>query len=522
MIDNNRSENLDALADIIQTINSSLQLDEVLRIVMDTIIRLTHAERGFLMLHDAKGEYRTVVARNWEQESLSDQETAISHTVIQRVFSTERPVLTTNAQEDPRFGGQDSVIIHNLRSILCVPLKVKDKLTGVIYVDNRIRAGIFTEAEKDTLATFANHAAIALENASLLETVRLALAEINELEGLMENVFASIASGVITTNNNGVVTLCNNAAAHFFGKPRHFFPGMSLEAVFTPYLDQSSAKIFLSGIKNIQQSGKSIVGKEITLKILDRNPVILSLNLSPILDDKQKIQGVAIMMDDLTEKKRLQAQKRLFERMVSPAVIDLLDPDKLQLGGKQVEISILFADIRDFTRFSEKTMPEELIKILNQYLAIAANSVLDQQGTIDKFIGDAIMAWFNAPIPQPDHTLRAVRAALAIRDAVTTLKKKIPQRYHLSFGIGIHFGSAVLGLVGTEQRLDYTAIGDSINTANRIQENATQDQILISETAYRFVSDHILAKPMRTIKVKGKSAPVEVYEVIGQKPKMGN
>ena len=513
----NRSENLDALSDIIQTINSSLQLDEVLRIVMDTIIRLTHAERGFLMLRDAKGEFKTVVARNWEQESLTDRETALSRTVIQRVFSAELPVLTTNAQEDPRFGGQDSVIIHNLRSILCVPLKVKDQLTGVVYVDNRIRAGIFTETEKDILVTFANHAAIALENASLLETVRLALAEVNELEGLMENVFASIASGVITTNNDGVVTLCNTAAARILGKSRYSFPGMTLEAIFEPFIGQPLAGELFAEIKKIQLSGFSVVGREIYLNLPNKDKIIISLNLSPLRDANQNTQGVAIVMDDLTEKRRLQAQNRLFERMVSPAVINLLDPDKLQLGGKQAEISILFADIRDFTHFSENTLPEELVKILNQYLSIAADSILEQQGTIDKFLGDAVMAWFNAPIQQPDHALRAVRAALGIRDAVENLKRQIPPMYHLSFGAGIHYGQAVLGLVGTEQRLDYTAIGDSINTAKRIQENAAPDQILISETAYRLVSQDILAKPMHKIQAKGKSMPVCVYEVIGLK-----
>lgn len=514
-----RTDNLDALTDIIQTINSSLQLDEVLRIVMDTIIRLTHSERGFLMLRDAKGDFNTVVARNWEQESLSDRETALSHTVIQRVFSTEQPVLTTNAQEDPRFGSQDSVIIHNLRSILCVPLKVKDQLTGVIYTDNRVRAGIFTETEKDILVTFANHAAIALENASLLESVRLALAEVNELEGLMENVFASIASGVITTNNNGVITLCNQAAAQILRTPRNHITGMALGDVFSPHIDAAQTNQLLNEIRRIQQSGFSVVGREITLGFSDQNPVIISLNLSPLRDANQNTQGVAIVMDDLTEKKRLQAQYRLFERMVSPAVINLLDPDKLQLGGKQAQISILFADIRDFTPFSEKTSPEELVKILNQYLAIAANSILSEQGTIDKFLGDAVMAWFNAPIPQPDHTLRAVRAALAIRSAIKKLKRLIPEKYHLSFGAGIHFGDAVLGLVGTEQRLEYTAIGDSINTAKRIQENAAANQILISETAYQLVSEDIQVKPIGKILAKGKSNPICVYEVLGLKSK---
>jgi class 3 adenylate cyclase len=235
-------------------------------------------------------------------------------------------------------------------------------------------------------------------------------------------------------------------------------------------------------------------------------------------DATQRTQGVAIVVDDLTEKKRLEAERRLFERMVSPAVINQLDPDKLKLGGSRVEITTLFADIRGFTRFSEESDPEELVNILNRYLASAADAVLAQQGTIDKFLGDAIMAWFNAPIQQPDHTLRAVRAALTIRAGVQKLQYRLPPEYHLTFGAGIDFGDAVLGLIGTEKRMDYTAIGDSVNTAKRIQENASGGQILISTEAYEFVADQIDARPVEEIHAKGKKEPVTVYEIIGLKP----
>ncbi len=517
MIDSSHSDNLAALTDIIQTINSSLQLEEVLRIVMDTIIRLTHAERGFLMLRDAQGTFNTVVARNWEQESLSEQESAISQTIVQRVFRTEQPVLTTNAQEDPRFGSQNSIIIHNMRSILCVPLKVKEKLTGVIYVDNRIRAGIFTNNEKEVLVTFANHAAIALENAALLESVKNSLAEVNELESLMENVFASVASGVITTDIEGTVTLCNLTAARILDKPRKEIIGSSIETVFSVYMESGLSKELINEIKRVQNHGSQIVGKEILLNLPRRKKVVAGINLSPLKNSNQAIQGIAIVIDDLTEKKRLQAKNRLFERMVSPAVINLLDPDKLQLGGKKSEISILFADIRGFTRFSETTQPEKLVKILNHYLALAADSILAQEGTIDKFLGDAVMAWFNAPIPQPDHAVRAVKAALGISASVQKLNNCFPSEYQLSFGAGIHFGEAILGLVGSEKRLDYTAIGDSINTAKRIQENASPNQILISESAYNLVSHVVLARPFDSIQAKGKRTPIPVYEVIGLK-----
>ncbi len=160
--------NLLALADIGQVINSSLELDEVLRIVMDNIVHLTRAERGFLMLRNEQGEMVTRIARNWEQESIKSSEAATSRTIVQRVIESGEPIVTTNAQQDQRFSGQESIVALNLRSILCVPLKVKNELIGVIYADNRVRTGIFAETEKDLLVAFSNHAAVAIENAALV------------------------------------------------------------------------------------------------------------------------------------------------------------------------------------------------------------------------------------------------------------------------------------------------------------------------------------------------------------------
>jgi adenylate cyclase len=512
-----RTDNLIALTDVIQAINSSLEIDEVLRIVMDTIIRLTKAERGFLMLRNERNEFVTRIARNWEQESIDKNESAISRTVINRVVSEGQPVLTTNAQEDPRFGGQESIIIYNLRSILCVPLKVKGAATGVIYADNRIHAGIFTETERDLLLTFANHAAVALENARLFESVRRTLAEVTELKNLMDNVFASIISGVITADIQHKISLCNRAAYSILGKTNQDMIGHSLEEIFTHTVDAPIANQIFQEIETVRRTDQHIVGKELNITLPSRGPISLSLNLSPLKDASLATQGVAIVVDDLTEKKRLEAQRRLFERMVSPAVISQLDPDKLQLGGKRLEITTLFADIRGFTSFSEKVSAEQLVNVLNRYLAAAAEAVLAQEGTIDKFLGDAVMAWFNAPIPQADHTLRAVKAALGIRASVQRLQHQLPPEFRLSFGAGIYYGEAVLGLVGTEKRLEYTAIGDSVNTAKRVQENAAANQILIGDSAYAFVADKVEARLVEPVQAKGKREPVKVYEVIGLK-----
>ncbi|GAB1471397.1 hypothetical protein MASR2M66_22750 [Chloroflexota bacterium] len=502
--------NMLALVETGQVINSSLELDEVLRIVMDNIVRLTKAERGFLMLRNETGEMSPRLARNWEMESINASEKNVSRTVVQRVIDTGESVVTTNAQEDKRFVGQESIVAFNLRSILCVPLKVKNDLIGVIYADNRIRSGIFSDTEKDLLEAFANQAAVAIENARLFSSLKHSLEEVTALKNLMDNVFASIASGVITADIQDTITLANRAAKILLGSSTQDIIGSQLNEALASLSSELAPHLM-----EVRDTDKSIVDLEISHILPERGSVNWRLNLSPLKDASQKTQGVAIILDDLTERKKLEAQRRLFERMVSPAVINQLDPNSLQLGGKRTEITVLFADIRGFTTFSESLAPEELVSILNRYLAAMADAVLAQEGTVDKFMGDAIMAWFNAPIPQPDHTLRAVKTALAIRESVENLYTQLAPNAHLAFGIGIHFGDAVLGLIGTEKRLEYTAISDTVNIAKRLQENSGKNQIIISREAYERVKNQIAVKPLSDLSVKGKTQPIQVYEVLG-------
>ncbi len=504
-----RFSHLQALAGIGQVVNSTLEVDEVLQIVMDTIVRLMGAERGFLMLRDERGEMVTRIARNWEQESINKNEFAISRTIVERVINGGEAVLTTNAREDPRFGGQESIIAFNLRSILCVPLMVKSELIGVIYTDNRIRSGIFSESDRDLLIAFANQAAVSIENARLFSSLKRTLEEVTELKNLMDDVFASIVSGVITADVQDQITLCNKAASTILGRASAEIVGMPLGEIMPTF-----AKDILPRLEAVRKNDQPVVGLELSQTVPERGNVDWRFNLSPLKDAGQKTQGVAIVLDDMTEQKKLEAQRSLLQRMVSPAVLDQIDPNSLQIGGKKVYITILFADIRGFTAYSEQHSPEELVAVLNRYLAAAADAVLANEGTVDKFLGDAVMAWYNAPLPQPDHTLRAVKSAIAIRDAVAALHTELPKEAHLDFGVGIHYGEAVLGWIGTEKRLEYTAISDSVNTTKRIQENCAKNQILISREAYERVKDEISAIPFVPLSVKGKTQPLEVYEVL--------
>jgi PAS domain S-box-containing protein len=328
----------------------------------------------------------------------------------------------------------------------------------------------------------------------------------------MDDVFASIVSGVITADVQDQITLCNRAAASIFGMTTAEIVGRKIGEVIPDMVGEIQPYML-----NVREKEEAVLGLELSNTLPERGKVDWRFNLSPLKDAGSKTQGVAIVLDDLTEQKKLEGQRRLFERMVSPAVINQLDPNSLQLGGKRGQITVLFADVRGFTSFSESLEPEKLVSILNRYLGAMADAVLSQEGTIDKFMGDAIMSWFNAPVPQKDHTLRAVKASLAIRDAFNNLYQELPKEAHLFFGAGIHYGDAVLGLIGTEKRLEYTAISDSVNTAKRLQENSAKNQIVISKTAYERVKDEIEVNPIAPIAAKGKTVPLDVYEVVGLK-----
>ncbi len=207
-----------------------------------------------------------------------------------------------------------------------------------------------------------------------------------------------------------------------------------------------------------------------------------------------------------------------FKRYVAPQVVDKIIKDGLdniELGGKNTEIACLFVDIRGFTPMSEALSPEEVVGILNEYLSLTSSCIFNNEGTLDKFIGDATMAIFNAPLPLDDYIYKAVKTAWDIAKGSEELSKRLQKKFGktVSFGIGVNCGPAVVGNIGTEKRMDYTAIGDTVNTAARLESNAKPGQILISKAVYDVVKERITATSIGEIPLKGKNKGVEVFVV---------
>ena len=209
-----------------------------------------------------------------------------------------------------------------------------------------------------------------------------------------------------------------------------------------------------------------------------------------------------------------------FKRYVAPEVVNkiLESKEDLELGGKMTDIAVLFVDIRGFTPMSEVVSPLEVVEILNRYFDLTSRCILRNKGTLDKFVGDATMAIFNAPIKQEDYVYQAVKTAWDMVRESYALNQELIEKYGrtVGFGIGVHCGQAVVGNIGTKIRMDYTAIGDTVNTAARLESNATAGQILISRAVAEQLEGRIKVTSLgNTIKLKGKAEGFEVLKLEG-------
>ncbi len=377
------------LAEVGKAINSVTETGRLLDLIMDMAIKVMNAQRGFLMLKDQEtGELKVDVARNMEAELRDPAQRMISSNVSIQVANDGRPIIATDAMGDKRFKDMRSVVAQNVRSLLCVPLKLKSgEIIGVIYVDHHLRTAAFTDDSLEFLTGFANQAAIAIENARLYE--------------------------------------------------------------------------------NIQ---------------------------------------------------RETAVRMTLQRYLSPSVVDDIMEQKevLALGGKRADCTVLFADICGFTQISHKLEPEDVVRLLNEYLSIIADLIFEHRGTLDKFIGDAAMAVFGAPVANPNHALDAVLAAMAMQDAVKRREADSLRRWGapIQVRIGINSGVVVAGNVGSPTRMEYTIIGDNVNVASRLQAGAPPGGVLVSDATYRQIKPYVKARPAAPIQLKGRTDPIGAYEVL--------
>lgn len=521
--DQTEMSQLRSLAATSALINTSLDLDEVLLQAMNEVIALTGAERGFIILrNDDTGELEFRIARDMAGNSLPGGQTQISNTILREVIESGQALLADNAYKDPRMQDNMSIAQLTLRSVLCVPLIYREQVVGAVYVDNRLRAGIFQERELNLLQAFANQVAVAVENARLYARIQASIAQITELRDLIDNVFSSVASGVITADNNHTILTFNHAAEEILDYPEEDALGQQVRDVLTlPSIDLDEV------LESVTQKGES-VGLESPIEIPSRGRVVLSVKISPLQTAEGHTQGAAMVVDDVTLQREREEEFEIMRRYLPPALIENIQSiSQLALGGERREVTCMFVDARGFGTFAPGLRPQQIMEELNVYLALATKVINDTNGVIDKYMGNEIMVMYNTQLnPMQDHAVRAVAAALGIRRAFVDLYARLginPNPHY--YRIGINSGVATLGNVGSLNRRDFTAIGDTINLAKRLEENAKEGQIIISEDTRQFMEAYLhsgatqrLIPKMRfderePITVKGRQQSTRIYEV---------
>jgi adenylate cyclase len=392
-----RRENrlLTLLYQVSRALGDKATVEDVTQCVLDLVLQIDGGERGYAMLLSeeslasapqaaANYNFLPAIIRYRRAPSADAPEMVLSRAIIQQVMESKGPLLIMDAKEEARLMGSESMAISGMQSAMCAPLASRDRLFGLLYVDNLSKRGTFTQDDLEVFAVIAAQAGLAI--------------------------------------------------------------------------DRVMAR------SEVQRQG-------IELSALGRF-------LSPAIS-----------------------------RKISAEAADI------RLGGESQRITVLFADVRGFTAMAEKMKAREAVELLNDFLTRMTDVIFEHEGTLDKYLGDGVMALFGAPFALQNDAVAAVRAASGMQRSLAELNRS-SGRAPLEIGIGIHTGEAVVGFLGTQRRMEYSAIGDTVNVASRLCSQAGPGQIVISAATRAHLGQNAACCPLAPMKLKGRAEAIEVHEVL--------
>ncbi|MEH2315558.1 GAF domain-containing protein [Nostoc sp.] len=502
------------------------------------------------------------------------------------VASTGKALNISDAYKDPRFDPTtDRKTGYVTRNILCLPVfNSANELIGVTQLINK-QQNSFTASDEEFMRAFNIQAGIALENDRLFENVLLEKQYQKDiLQSLSDAVISTDMAGRIVTINDAALELLgcpvgdantkNNKLLweqNLIGRlvwevvpienlqmrledslktgAKHYVPEQSLMVGLYQVMSEERCPEPAEGLgvkSETQYSGlrtqHSILAVRdrtnpdvfipwnlpltpqsefLTTNLVEKLERSINLTVNPLTNPEGSVRGGLVVLEDISQEKRM---KTTMSRYLTPHVAEqvmALGEDALMVGERK-EVTILFSDIRGYTTLTENLGAAEVVSLLNQYFETMVEAVFNYEGTLDKFIGDALMAVFGAPLPLTEnHAWRAVQSALDMRRRLEEFNQRriIQAQPQIRIGIGISSGDVVSGNIGSRKRMDYTVIGDSVNLSSRL-EAVTKDygcDILLSELTYELCSDRIWVRQLDKIRVKGKHQAVNIYELIGDR-----
>ena len=499
---NERRANELKFLNVVSEVTSEIDLASLLHKVMSEATRMLHAERSTLFLNDTKTN------ELWSQVGEGLGATVIrfpNHLGIAgTVFTSGKSVNIPHAYADLRFNPAfDKKTGFFTRSILCVPVINKQgKSIGVTQVLNK-SGGPFSDEDEQRLRAFTAQIAIGLENAKLF-------ADVQNMKNYNEAMLQSMSNGVITLDEDGKIVTCNAAGSGILRcEPGDIIGKVAKDYFVEPnnWVHEKAEQVAKTGEAASVIDGQLACGEE-TLSV--------NVSIQPLVSAEGKKLGTMIMIEDISSEKRM---KSTMSRYMDPGLADqLLAAGGEILGGRSVEATVLFSDVRGFTTLSETLGPQGIVAVLNEYFTMMVDCITREAGMLDKFIGDAIMAVFGLPVAHSDDEDRAVKASISMLTELHQWNRgRIDSGQPLiDIGVGLNTGTIVSGNIGSPKRMDYTVIGDGVNLASRLESACKQygAQLLISESTYKKLKGVYRSREIDRVIVKGKTKPVAVYEIL--------
>ena len=512
-----------------------VDMDRLLNLMMELVLQMMQVESGSLILTDRNtGNLAFRVAHGPKADAIRQFQLKPGEGIAGWVVETGQLLLVNDVANDHRWYKDLSLKIdYKTNDILCVPLRIKDKTLGALELINRHKKYPFTEEDLEVATVLANNLAIVLENFDLFEIADRKISELHSISEVTKNInsvleidpllkiIMDLATDIMKAEASSVLLLDLDTQELVFrlalgdkGQQvkqitlkldagvagwvaRHGEPliinDVTQDPRFNPDVDKRTGfktrAIICLPLKLKDQT----IGVIEVINRRDGNPFNQDdLNLLSIFADHAAISiDKARLHENI---KRQECIRASYERYFSPQIVNeiLHTAPGVHLGGQRREVSILFADLRNFSGFAEHHNPEAIVEFLNEIFKELVDVIFQYQGTLDKFLGDGLMAIFGAPLDQPDHAHRAINAALKMQEQMRAINARRQARGQgvLDMGIGINTGEAIVGNIGSEKRMEYTAIGSVINIAFHLQEISRGGyQTLVTENTYNRLGD---------------------------------
>jgi PAS domain S-box-containing protein len=511
-----------------QAISGEIMLDKLMSSLMKILMESAGAQRGYLILStqgklliEAEGKIDdnpVTVLQSIEVENCQE----LSCAIVNYVARTQESVVLDDAVRSGQFTNDPYIQKHQPKSILCVPLINQAQIISIVYLENNLTAGAFTPERVELLKVLSGQAAISIQNSKLYTEVR-------ESENRLAQFLEAIPVGVSVLDASGQFYYSNRVAIQLLGKG--VIPNVTSEQIPDVY------QIYQAGTYQEYPSAelpavRALKGESATAEDMEihQGDKIIPIEAwgTPIYDEKDNISYAIVAFQDITERKKAETERirftdklfqlnKAYERFVPNQFLQFLEKSSIidvELGDQvQLEMSVLFSDIRDFTTLSESMTPEDNFRFINSYLSRMEPVINENNGFIDKYIGDAIMALFSGDADN------AVKAGIAMLQGLVEYNQNRANFgcAPIQIGIGINTGTLMLGTVGGQNRMDGTVISDAVNLASRV-ESLTKNYgvaLLITQETYSRLENpsQYAIRTLDTVKVKGKSEAVTVYEV---------